>query len=67
MADIEITFNAEGEPHLEGIGFKGKDCDTAMKDFEALFGDEKTRENKPEYNRQGAACSTRQVQAGSGN
>lgn len=46
---IEITFDLDGQTHVEGKGFSGKSCDSAMAHFEKTLGTVTDRKNKPEY------------------
>jgi hypothetical protein len=49
MQEIIIEFDVAGEVKLEGKGFKGKNCDEAMGQFEEALGGVARRQNKPEY------------------
>ena len=49
MANIEITFRPDGTTKVEGVGFKGKDCEAATKAFEDALGRTTGRRRKPEY------------------
>lgn len=46
---IHIDFNDDGTISMEGHGFAGKECDAAMRAYEAGLGTIKGRTNKAEY------------------
>lgn len=53
MPQIRVTIDALGNPKMEGFGFTGKACDTAMAPIENALkaADGKTTvEYKPEWN-----------------
>ena len=49
MSEIIIDFLPDGQVSLEGKGFQGKNCDSAMGAFEQALGVVTDRKNKPEY------------------
>jgi hypothetical protein len=49
MAEIIVDIGSDGEVQIEGKGFKGRTCDTAMGAFEKALGVVRIRQNKPEY------------------
>jgi len=53
MPEIVIDFDLNGEVHMEGKGYQGKACDTAMGHFEQSLGVVRDRKNKPDYFRAG--------------
>lgn len=57
---IEITFK-DGAVKLEGHGFKGKECDKAMADYEQALGQVSDRKNKPEYLQQSTGATLKQT------
>ncbi len=52
---IEILIQPTGELQVEGIGFKGSDCELATQAIETALGVTKTKQRKPEYHQRQAA------------
>jgi hypothetical protein len=52
---IEILIQPTGELQVEGIGFKGSDCEQATQVIEAALGITKAKVKKPEYHQRQAA------------
>jgi hypothetical protein len=50
---IEITVSPSGELSIEGVGFKGADCEKATKFIEEALGMVENRRKKPEYHQRG--------------
>jgi hypothetical protein len=46
---IEITVTPEGDIAIEGVGFKGADCEHATRYMEEALGVVEQRSRKPEY------------------
>ena len=59
---IEITVSPMGEFSIEGIGFKGADCEQATKFLEVALGVVNSKVKKPEFHQQ--ARSTQKQQLG---
>lgn len=49
---IEIIVSPEGELSIEGVGFKGADCEKATRFLEEALGVISNRRHKPEYHQQ---------------
>jgi len=52
MKKIVISGNGDGTFKAEGFGFKGKECNTKMEDFEKALGKETKRRNKSDIFKQ---------------
>ena len=52
---IEILIQPTGELQVEGIGFKGSDCELATQAIEAALGITTTKQRKPEYHQRQTA------------
>lgn len=61
---IEITFDENGAPSIEGVGFKGKGCQEATEPFEKALGQVDDRKLKPEYHQQATASVSRRLNIG---
>ncbi|NBR88271.1 MAG: DUF2997 domain-containing protein [Verrucomicrobia bacterium] len=59
---IEITVSPMGDIHIEGVGFKGADCEAATRFLEEALGQVGQRRRKPEFHQQ--ARSTQQQPLG---
>ena len=59
---IEIIVSPTGEFTIEGVGFKGSDCEQATQFLEAALGVVNSKVKKPEFHQQ--ARSTRQQTLG---
>ncbi|NDF00416.1 MAG: DUF2997 domain-containing protein [Verrucomicrobia bacterium] len=46
---IEITVSPMGDIHIEGVGFKGADCEAATWFLEAALGQVEQQRKKPEF------------------
>jgi hypothetical protein len=46
---IEVTVTPAGEIKIEGVGFKGPDCEQASKYLEEALGAVSRKVKKPEY------------------
>ena len=60
---IEIIVSPTGEFTIEGVGFKGSDCEQATRFLEAALGVVDAKVKKPEFHQQ--ARATRQQTLGS--
>lgn len=49
---IEIIVSPVGEIQIEGVGFKGTDCERATRFLEEALGVVNARVKKPEYHQQ---------------
>jgi hypothetical protein len=49
MGRIEVTISPSGEVQMDGQGFTGTGCDTAMRAIEQAVGTVAERGNTPEY------------------
>lgn len=47
--EIIVEIDGDGNINMEAIGFKGKACEVATKDFEDALGTLKNRKYKKEY------------------
>ena len=52
---IEIIISPTGEFVIEGVGFKGADCEKATKFLEEALGVVNTRVKKPEFHQRAVA------------
>ena len=58
---IEITVSPMGEFSIEGVGFKGFDCEKATKFLEAALGVVNSKVKKPEFHQHAHASQKQQL------
>ena len=58
---IEITVSPTGDFSIEGIGFKGADCETATRFLEEALGIVRTKVKKPEFHQHNRPRNNQQV------
>ena len=58
---IEITVEPGGNIQIEGIGFKGSDCERATKFMEEALGTVSNRVKKPEYYQRSRASAQQRM------
>ena len=58
---IEIIIAATGDISIEGVGFKGADCEKATRFLEEALGVAGPKQKKPEYHQRGTTAQTQRL------
>ncbi|MDB6032173.1 MAG: hypothetical protein JWM16_2511, partial [Verrucomicrobiales bacterium] len=58
---IEVTVTTAGEINIEGVGFKGADCEQATQYLEAALGTVSRKVKKPEYHQRTVARNQQKI------
>jgi hypothetical protein len=58
---IEIIIVATGDISIEGVGFKGADCEKATQFIEEALGVVNSRAKKPEFHQQAQSRSKQRI------
>jgi len=64
---IVIEFDDNGDCCIEGQGFVGPECDTALREIETALGHTTNRTKKPEYTQRQRAVTRRKSRATNSN